>query len=154
MNLNFPSTYYWASNNHCAPLTVEVLWWGVAVDLGFTTLLTSLVISDALYSEREKSEKFCSEALISAWGSFTCRKSTTRDPRLYFPSEVSHTQYFYALKISIDPGRVWTRTVVSSDVACASVIPRMNERNDKNTCISVVFLTEILLSISETSCLK
>ena len=48
--------------------------------------------------EREKSDKFCSEALISAWGSFTCRKSTTRDPRLYFPSKGSHTQDFYALK--------------------------------------------------------
>ena len=29
----------------------------------------------------------------------------TRDPRLYFPSEGSHTQDFYALKKSIDPGR-------------------------------------------------
>ena len=29
---------------------------------------------------------------------FTCRKSTTRDPRLYFPSEGSHTQDFYSLK--------------------------------------------------------
>ena len=73
----------------------------VAVDLGFTTLLTSQVISVAFYSEREKSHKFCSEALISAWGSFTCRKSTTWNPWLYFPSEGSHTQDF-------DPGRVWT----------------------------------------------
>ena len=48
--------------------------------------------------EREKADKFCSDALISAWGSFTCRKSTTGDPRLYFPSEGSHTQDFYALK--------------------------------------------------------
>ena len=47
--------------------------------------LTSKVISVASDIEREKSDKFCSEALISAWGSFTCRKSTTRDPRLYFP---------------------------------------------------------------------
>ena len=37
-----------------------------------------------------------------------CRKSTTRDPRLYFPSEGSHTQDFCALKESIDPGQVWT----------------------------------------------
>ena len=36
------------------------------VDLGFTTLLTSQVISMAFYSEREKSDKFCSEALILA----------------------------------------------------------------------------------------
>ena len=50
-------------------------------------LLTSQVISVAFYSEREKSDKFCSEVLISAWGSFTCRKSTTRDQWLYFPSE-------------------------------------------------------------------
>ena len=55
--------------------------------LGFTTILTSQVISVAFYSEREKSEKFCSVALISAWDSFTVRKSKTRDPRLYFPSE-------------------------------------------------------------------
>ena len=36
------------------------------VDLGFTTLLTSQVISIAFYTECEKSIKFCSEALISA----------------------------------------------------------------------------------------
>ena len=41
--------------------------------------LTSQVISIAFYIEREKSAKFCSEALISAWRSFTCRKSTTRN---------------------------------------------------------------------------
>ena len=79
------------------------------VDLSFTTLLTSQVIIVAFCSERGKSDKFCSGALISAWGSFTCRKSMTRDPRLYFPSEGSHTQDFYALKKCIDPGRVWTR---------------------------------------------
>ena len=72
-------------------------------------LLTSQVISVAFYSEREMSDKFCSEVLISAWGSFTCRKYTTRDPRLYFPSEGSHTQDLYTLKKSIDPGRIWTR---------------------------------------------
>ena len=77
----------------------------VVVDLCFTTLLTSQVIIVAFYSEREKSDKFCSEALISAWGSFTCHKCTTRDPRLYFPSEGSHAQGLYALKKSIDPSR-------------------------------------------------
>ena len=60
--------------------------------------LTSQVISVAFYIEREKSNKFCPEALVSAWGSFTCRKSTTGDQRLYFPSEGSHTQDFYAVK--------------------------------------------------------
>ena len=81
----------------------------VVVDWGFTMLLTSQVISFAFYSERERSDKFCSEALISAWGSFTCHKSMTWDPQLYFPSEGSHTQNFYALKKSSNPGRVWTR---------------------------------------------
>ena len=81
---------------------------GSSSRFGFTTLLTSQVISIAFYSEREKSDKFCSEALILACGSFMCHKSTTRDPRLYFPSEKSHTQDFYALKKSIDPGWVWT----------------------------------------------
>ena len=38
----------------------------VVVDWGFTTLLTSQVISVAFYIEREKSDKFFSEALISA----------------------------------------------------------------------------------------
>ena len=33
---------------------------------GFTALLTSQVISVAFYSECEKSDKFCFEALISA----------------------------------------------------------------------------------------
>ena len=70
----------------------------VVVDLDFTMLVTSQVISIAFYVEREKSDKFCSEALISASGSFTCRKSTTRDSRLYFPSEGSHTHDFYSLK--------------------------------------------------------
>ena len=70
----------------------------VVIGLDFTTLLTSQVISVAFYSDREKSDRFCSEALVSAWGSFTCRKFTTRDPRLYFPSEGSHTKDFYAQK--------------------------------------------------------
>ena len=35
----------------------------VVVDLGFTMLLTSQIISIAFYSEREKSNKFCSEVL-------------------------------------------------------------------------------------------
>ena len=34
----------------------------LVVDLGFTTLLTSQVISVAFYCEREKSDKFSSEA--------------------------------------------------------------------------------------------
>ena len=38
----------------------------VVVDLGFTTLLTSQVISVAFYSEHEKSVKFYSGAVISA----------------------------------------------------------------------------------------
>ena len=78
------------------------------VVLGFTTLLTPHAISIAFYSEHEKSDKYCPEALISAWDSFTCCKSMTWDPQLYFPSEGSHTQDFYTLKESINPDRVWT----------------------------------------------
>ena len=65
--------------------------------------LTSQAICVTFYILREKSEKFCSEALISAWGSCTYRKSTIRDQQLYFPSEGSHTQDFYALKKFINP---------------------------------------------------
>ena len=38
----------------------------VVVDVGLMTLLTSQVISVAIFSEREKSYKFCSQALILA----------------------------------------------------------------------------------------
>ena len=38
----------------------------VVVDWGFTTHLTSQAICVAFYSEREKSDKFCSEAVISS----------------------------------------------------------------------------------------
>ena len=47
----------------------------------------SQVTSVAFESEREKSNKFCSEALILAGRSFTWHKSTTWDPWLYFPSK-------------------------------------------------------------------
>ena len=79
-----------------AHLTLSTTIAVVVVDLGFTTLLISQVISVTFYSEREKSDKFCS---------FTCRKSTTLDQCLYIPSEGSQTQDFYTLKKSIDPGR-------------------------------------------------
>ena len=49
------------------------------IDLSFT-LLTSQVNSITFYSEHEKSDKFCSEVLISARGSFTCHKFTTWRP--------------------------------------------------------------------------
>ena len=67
--------------------------------------LTSQVISITFYIERKKCDKFCSEALISAWGSFPCLKPTIRDQRLYFASEGSHTQDFYALENPSTPAR-------------------------------------------------
>ena len=76
--------------------------------------LTSWVISVASDIEREKSEKFCSEALISAWDSFTCRKSTTRDARLYFPSEGSHSQDFY-VPTGIEPANLGYRGEYDND---------------------------------------
>ena len=104
---NPPSGYLRKVYFHVLYYTIHVIVTVVVavLVLGFTTLLTSQVISVAFCNEREKSDKYCSEALISALGSFPCRKSTTRDPRLYFPSEGSHTHDFYALKKSIDPGR-------------------------------------------------
>ena len=73
----------------------------VVVDLGVATLLTSQVISVAFYSERKKSDKFCSETLISACGSFTAVNL------LYgIHGFTSLPKDFYALKKSIDPGRV------------------------------------------------
>ena len=77
--------------------------------LGFTTLFNILDHQRRLRHRAWKSDKFCSGALISAWGSFTCRKSTTWDPRLYFPSEGIHSQDFYALKKSIEPANLGSR---------------------------------------------
>ena len=42
-------------------------------------------------------------------GSFTCRKPTTWDRRLYFLSEGRRAEDFFALKKSNGFGRVWTR---------------------------------------------
>ena len=86
----------------------------LVVEWGFATLLTFQVISVAFYSERKESDKFCSEAVISAWGSFTSHKSTRRDPRLYFPSEGSRTQDFTLWKnpstsAGIEPANLGTR---------------------------------------------
>ena len=78
--------------------TDQQSWKGICCSWALWHSLTSQVISIAFYIEREKSDKFCSEALILAWGSFTCHKSMTQDQRLHFPSEGSHTQDFYVLK--------------------------------------------------------
>ena len=60
----------WGTTYHCYSKAIDdvavVVVVVVLVDLGFTTLLTYQVIRVAVYSEREKSDKFCSEALISA----------------------------------------------------------------------------------------
>ena len=95
-----PAEMKWNENEYFSQITVAFL---------SRHFLTSSVISAASDIEREKSDKFCSEALILAWGSFTCRKSTTWDPRLYFPYEGSHIQDFYALKKSIEPANLRSR---------------------------------------------
>ena len=64
---------------------------GIVVDFGFTTLLTSQVISLAFCSEREKSDKFYSGAV------------NLRHGTLGFTSLPND---FFALKKSIDPGQV------------------------------------------------
>ena len=84
----------------CSAMDIIILWKGSCSFLGFTLLLISRVISVALYSEHEKYDKFCSEALISVWGSDMCHKYMTRNVWLYFPSKGRHTQDFYALKKS------------------------------------------------------
>ena len=84
-------------------------WVGVVVVQFFTSLLTSRVISVAFYSEREKSNKFCSESLFSAWGSFTCRKSTA-----LLPFRRKSTQDFYDVKKFIGPGRIWPANLGAS----------------------------------------
>ena len=66
--------------------------------LGFTTLLNILGHQRRFRHRAWKVRQILLRGSNSAWGYFTCRKSTTRDPRLYFPSEGSHTQDFYALK--------------------------------------------------------
>ena len=69
------------------------------------------VISVAFYSGRENSDKFSSEALISAWGSFTCCKSKTRNPLPYFPSKGKD---FYSLKEPSTPAGIEPANLESS----------------------------------------
>ena len=72
----------------------------IVVVVRFYDALTSQAISVAFYIEREKSDKFCSEAVISAWGSFTCRKSTAQDQRLYFSlRRQSYSEFLRSEKI-------------------------------------------------------
>jgi len=54
----------------------------------------------------------------SIQGSFTCRKSATWDPRLYFPSEGRRAEDFFALKNPDSFGRVWTRELGYIKAAC------------------------------------
>ena len=61
-SLSLPRSTNIPKNVHSAPHSSTL----VVVDLGFTTLLKSQVISVAYYSEREKFDKFFSGALISA----------------------------------------------------------------------------------------
>jgi hypothetical protein len=55
-------------------------------------------------------------ATSSLLGSFTCRKVTTRDRRLYFPSEGRRAEDFFAWKIRwLRPGlNLWTRVPKAS----------------------------------------
>ena len=60
---------FWVLHTYISSLVaaaVAVVVVVVLVELGFTTLLTSQVISVSFYSEREKADNFFSEALISA----------------------------------------------------------------------------------------
>ena len=68
------------------------------VEDAFSTLLLGFTTPfNILGHQRRFRDRACSEALISSWGSSTCRKPTTRDPRLYFPSEGSHLFRIFTL---------------------------------------------------------
>jgi hypothetical protein len=70
-----------------------------------------------LVKEKSSGEKMADK--IPPWirlprnskGSLTCRKSATRDPRLYFPSEGRHAEDFYARKnpAGFEPANSGTR---------------------------------------------
>ena len=64
--------------------------------LGFTTLFNILGHQRRFRHRAWKVRQILLRG--SNFGSFMCRTSTTRDPRLYVPSEGSQTQDFYALK--------------------------------------------------------
>ena len=78
------------------------------------------------------------------WGSFTCRKSTTWDRRLYFPSEGRRAEDFSPLKIRrLRPGlnpRTW--------VLKASTLPL----DHRSRCISYNSLQLFMLKRFHCSC--
>ena len=51
-------------------------------------------------------------------GSFTCHKSATWDPRIYFPSKGRRAEYFFSLKNPDGFGRVWTQKFGYLKAAC------------------------------------
>ena len=108
------STFFWGSFRTYIIISslhfmINKLFWPLLLYLDFTTLFNISGHQRRFLHWAWKVRQILLKSSISAWGSFTCRKSTTRDQRLYFPSEGIHTQEFYALKKSIDPGRDWTR---------------------------------------------
>jgi hypothetical protein len=65
---------------------------------------------------QEMADKFClgPNFHVIARDSLTCRKSTTRDPQLYCPSEGRHAEDFYARKnptalAGFEPANLGTR---------------------------------------------
>ena len=84
--------------------------------------------------------KFFSEALISAWRSFTYRKSTARDLRLYFPSEGSHNEDFYALKNPSTPAGFETANLRSRPKLSSEYsMEVMPSPNSTATCLMLMW---------------
>ena len=76
--------------------------------------LPSLYLRHSSFSNPSFASPTSQGALISAWGAFTCLKyRPSWDPRLYFPSEESHTQdYTHWKKKSINTSS-WTARQVT-----------------------------------------
>ena len=101
----------------CLPFVINILilqnklyiksFWSLL--LGFTTFFNMLGRQRRFRHRAWKVQEILLRSSNFGLRFFTCRKSTTRYSRLYFLSEGSHTQDFYALKKFIDPDRDRTR---------------------------------------------
>ena len=106
----------------------------VVVVCGFTTLITFQDISISFYNEREKSDKFSSEAQFQL--EVLLHAVNLRHGTQGFTSLLKEVilRIFTFWKKSIDPGRVWTLSVRPSPI----VEPNPTDRSHSNSIYRVL----------------
>ena len=88
-------------------------------------------------------DEFCLKMPRNIQGSFTCRKSRTRDKRLYFPSEGRRAEDFFALKnptasAASEPANLGTKGQHATSRPSRPLSVQCNSDSGKNFCVGDV----------------